>query len=60
MAEKSETKKEEKKLTKLTVAAPGGRRFRAGLEFGPEAREVEVSPAQAAAIMADPLLKSKE
>lgn len=40
----------------LTVTAPQGRRFRAGLEFGRDPRQVEVTPEQAATIAADPLL----
>lgn len=40
----------------LTVRCATGRRFRAGLEFGPVARAVEVTPEQAALIEADPLL----
>lgn len=40
----------------LTVTCKTGRRFRAGLEFGPQAREVEVTPDRAALIQADPLL----
>lgn len=47
--------KEQAALT-LTVTAPQGRRFRAGLEFGRDPRQVEVTPEQAAVIAADPLL----
>jgi len=49
------TEKQTEKQT-LTVTCKTGRRFRAGLEFGPQAREVDVAPEQAAAIKADPLL----
>ncbi len=58
-----ETKKPSKKtekpaaLVSLSVSAPAGRRFRAGVEFGPVARTVEVSPERAAAIRADRALK---
>lgn len=49
-------KAEPKDLVKLTVACPAGRRFRAGLEFGKEPADVEVTAEQAEQIQADPLL----
>ncbi len=59
MVKKAVLKTDEKTLP-LTVSAPKGRRFRAGLEFGPAARAVTVSPEQAAAIQADPFLRVED
>lgn len=50
----------ESELVKLTVACPTGRRFRAGLEFGAEPTEVEVTADQAAQLFADPALAVSE
>lgn len=46
-------------LVQLTVTALSPRRCRAGLVFGPEPSTVTVTPAQAAQIQADPLLRSE-
>lgn len=50
----------EAELVKLTVACPTGRRFRAGLEFGTDPTEVEVTADQAAQLFADPTLAVSE
>lgn len=61
MAKKTTVKTAEKTdLEALTVVCKNGRRFRAGLEFGPQPRTVEVTAGQAAAIAADPLLTVEE
>lgn len=58
MAKKTTVKPAEKPdLKTLTVSCKGGRRFRAGLEFGPQPRTIDVTQEQAAQISADPLLK---
>lgn len=43
-------------LVKLIVSCPTGRRFRAGLEFGPQPVEVEVTAEQVEQLKADPWL----
>lgn len=56
MARKSEDKTEEMTPTVFTVTAKQPSRMRAGLQFGLEPRDVELTEAQCEAIFADPLL----
>jgi hypothetical protein len=52
-----EAKKSEGKTRTVKVQGPQGGRRRAGLTFGPESTEVQVTKEQFDAILADPMLK---
>ncbi|WP_429885375.1 hypothetical protein [Geoalkalibacter halelectricus] len=58
MSKKTTVKPPEKAATQaaLVVTSRQGRRFRAGFEFGPVPRTVEVTPERAALIEADAFL----
>ena len=56
MARKSEEKTEELTPTVFTVTARQPVRWRSGMQFGAEPRDVELTQEQAEAIFDDPLL----